>query len=131
MAQLDLGAVMDSIAALVQDSGWRAYAWPSDSVSVPCAVVGYPENIDFDTTFVRGSDSAVIPLWFVVGRTSDRTARDEISRVITGANSIKETLDGDLSGAVQTARVTDCQVEEITIEGIKYISAKFLIEILT
>jgi hypothetical protein len=42
---------------------------------------------------------------------------------------IKDALDGTLGGAVQTARVTDCQVEKLPIGAVEYIAAKFMIEV--
>lgn len=131
MAALQLAATMQAIADTIVSEGvtTRAYAWPSGQIQPPCAIVGYPEQIDFDATFGRGSDRAVFPVWMVCGNVSDRTARDVLSGYITGATGIKDALDGNLGGAVQTARVTDCQVEKTTIGAVEYISARFDIEV--
>lgn len=132
MAQLDLSAVMDAVAANVPEAlTKRAYAWPVETVSPPCAVVGYPTSIDFDATFGRGSDKVVMPLWFVVGAVSDKAARDALSAVIAGADAVKDSLDGDLSGTVQTCRVTDCQIDQLLIGAITYLTARFTLEIYT
>ena len=134
MSALNLSNVMDAIAntALSGSVMERVYAWPADSVSAPCLVVGYPtEDIEFDVTFQRGSDRAVFPLYALVGKASERTARDRLSDVITGARGVKDKLDGTLGGVVSTARVTTCKAEEITVAGVSYLSATFEIEVYT
>lgn len=131
MAAIDLSATMDAMAVALKDTVNRVYAWPADSVTVPAAVVGYPTDLNFDLTFQRGGDRAAIPVYFLVGKVSDRTARDRLSEIISGATGIKTALDGDLDGAVQSLRVQDCRVEEITIGGVAYLSATFTCDVLT
>jgi hypothetical protein len=132
MAAVDLGAVMQAIADRLVAAGvvTRAYGYPVGSVQPPCAVVGYPEELDFDATFGRGSDRAVLPVWIVAGATHDRTTRDVLSAYIgDGARSVKAALEPNVGGAVQTARVTDCQVEKLPIGAVEYMAAKFMIEV--
>jgi hypothetical protein len=133
MAAIDLDAVMDAIANELEADGvtQRTYAWPADSISVPCAVVGYPTRLDFDASFQRASDEAVFPIWFIVGAVAEKAARKALSDVITGATGIKNSLDGNLAGAVQTARVTDCVIETIDVGGVPYLSARFDLEVLS
>jgi hypothetical protein len=131
MSAIDIGAIMDGIAEAAEDGDvtTRVYAWPTESIAPPCAIVGYPTDLQFDATFGRGSDKAVFPLWVVVGKVADRTARDALSGLITGATGVKDAIDGTLGGACQTARVSDCQVELLAIGGISYLSARFDIEV--
>lgn len=132
MAVINLSSVMDAIAdAVVPTVTKRAYAWPVDSITVPCVVVGYPEELDFDMTFVRGSDRAVFPVYFVVGRATDRVARDQLSAVISGASGIKEVLDTSLSEVAQASRTTDCKITTMSVAGVEYIAAVFSLEVYT
>lgn len=133
MSAIDLAATMDAIAdtLVVENVTDRAFAWPVQQVQPPCAVVGYPTRMEFDSTFRRGSDLAVFPVWIVVGLVHDRSARDVLSAYLTGVTGVKDALDGDLGGVVQTARVTDCQVETVTIGGTEYLSARFSVECYT
>lgn len=127
-----MGSVMDALAARILAAGvtTRAHAWPVGAVQPPCAIVGYPEEIEFDTTFRRGSDRAVFPVWMVCGNVHDRSARDVLSAYIgDGARSVKAALEPNVGGAVQTARVTDCQIEKLPIGAVEYITAKFMIEV--
>lgn len=134
MSALDLAAVMQACAdeLLAADVVTRGYGWPAGAVQPPCAVVGYPEEggVEFDATFGRGSDKAVIPVWIVAGATHDRTTRDVLSAYVgDGARSVKSALEPDLGGVVQTARVTDCQIEPIKIGAVDYMAARFDVEI--
>lgn len=136
MSAIDLAATMDAIAARLTAAGvvTRAYGWPAGSVQPPCAIVGYPEdgNIEYDVTFQRGSDKALIPVWIVAGAVHDRSSRDVLSAYIgAGARSVKAALDGDLGGAAQTARVTDCQIEKLPIGAVEYVTARFDVEVYT
>lgn len=129
---MDIAAVMDAIANTIKEGGVmsRVYEWPAESVTVPCAVVGYPEDdIEFDMTFARGSDRAEFRLYLLVGKATDRTARDRLSALIAGARGIKAVIDGDLGGAVQTARMTTMKIEEVTIAGATVLAAVAKIEV--
>jgi hypothetical protein len=130
MATIDLGAVMDAIAeTLTENVTVRVYPWPTDSPQIPCVVIGYPEEIDFDATFNRGSDKATFPLYYMAGKVSDRTARDQLSDIITGATGFKDALDGDLDGAVNSAYVVNCKIQELSVNGVNYLTARFDLEI--
>jgi len=129
-ATTSMAVCMDGLAGLVETANLaeNVYAWPAESVTPPCAVVGYPSDITFDLTFNRGGDQWVFPLWFVVGKSSSPDSRDALSDVLSDAVSIKSTLDG-----LQTfgdVRVTDAKIAEITIAAVTYIAAQFDCEVL-
>ena len=129
---MDMGAIMDAIAdALITSVTKRAYSWPTESITAPCAVVGYPTTIDFDYTFDRGSDRLIFPVYFVAGKASDRNTRDELSSIVDGATGVKDALDGNLSGAVNTCTVTNGDITQITVGNIGYIAVEFTVEIIT
>lgn len=124
----NLADVMDAIAAALVAVTPRTYGWPVGSVTPPCAVVGYPTNIDFDMTYQRGADKANFPIYFLAGVGTEKSARDALSSIITGAIDIKDVLDGDLDGKIQSGRVTDCKIEQIEVGSILYVSATFTYE---
>jgi hypothetical protein len=128
---MDLGQIMQAVAdELVSASVVaNAYGYPAKSITPPCAIVGYPEEIEFDMTFQDGSHKLDLPVWIFVGTVHDRSARDRMSDLISGVSGVKEALDGTLTAAVQTCRVVDCRIEMITIAGVDYLSAKFSLEI--
>jgi len=135
MGAIDLDAVMEAIATELKNDGVtkRAYGYPAEEVEVPCAVVGYPlpGTLRFDMTFGRGADQATFPVWFLVGRVSTRAARKALADIIAGATGIKDALDGNLGGTVQTARVTECTVETVAIGSVSFLSARFDVEVAT
>lgn len=134
MTRLVLADVMDGIASTLEGAltGCRVYAWPTESPAAPCAIVGYPTTTEFDATFDDGSDRVEFPIWLLVGKVADRTARDRLSALISGdASTIKGALDGDLGGAVQTSRVTDLSIEAVPVGGVDYLAARFTIEVYT
>lgn len=96
---VQLAALMDAIKAKVPDAATkRVYAWPVEDAAPPCAIVSYPDSaIDFDLTMGRGADRLTIPVFFLVGKAVERTARDALSAILTGASGIKTAIDGDLT----------------------------------
>jgi hypothetical protein len=130
---LDLGGVMDAIgAALGTIAGLRVADYPSDSANPPQAIVGLPaEPIEYDATMGRGADRVVLPVAVLVGKVSDRAARDALSAYLsgTGAQSVKGALDGTLGGVAQTVRVTSARVDVVTIQAVDYLGATFDVEV--
>lgn len=127
---MNIATIMDAIAAAGEALTSNTYAWPVESASVPCMVVGYPTDLEFDLTFQGGADEANFPVYFLVGKSTDKNARNALSEVIAGATNIKNTLDGNLGGAIQSGRVTDCKIEEVSVAGIPYLSATFTYEVI-
>jgi hypothetical protein len=90
--------------------------------------------VEYDFTKGRGSDRVVVPVTVLVGKVSDRTARDELSAYLagSGAKSIKAKLDGNLGGAAQTVRVTGASTQIVTMtQGVEYLGATFDVEVVT
>lgn len=125
-----LSEIMDGLAALAPGAlTQNAYAWPVESVTVPCFVVGYPTRIIFDLTFKRGGDTYEIPVWYVVGKASSVVSRDALSVALTGVSSVKEALDG--SQTFGSVRVTDAVIEEFAISSVTHIAIRYSVEVLT
>jgi hypothetical protein len=131
MAQMNLSAVMDAIASALAPLTPRVYAWPTDTVNVPCIVVGYPTDFGFDTTMTRGADSATFPVYYMAGSVNDRNTRDELSTIIAGADSVKEALDGDLDGTVNSAYVSAVSITQVPVNNVAYMAAQFDVEIIS
>lgn len=128
-----MAATMDAITGQLTAAGRQEamYPYPADTISAPAVVVGYPTEIEYDSTFRRGSDRAVYPVWFVVPRTDPKKARDDISAILAGARSIKDVLDGDLGGVVQACRVTGAKPAFIDVGAVSYAAAEFTVEVYT
>lgn len=129
---LDLGAVMDAIGTrLATIAGLRVADYPSDAANPPQAIVSLPETIEFDSVMGRGADRVVIPITVLVGKVSDRAARDALALYVSGsgASSVKAAVDGDLGGTVHTARVTGASINVVTIQAVDYLGASFDVEV--
>jgi hypothetical protein len=132
---LDLNAVMDAIGArLVGVTGLRVYDYAADAASPPAAIVALPDMVAYDEVAGRGADRVVIPVTVLVGRVSDRAARDQLAQYVsgTGALSVKAAIEGgtgDLGGVAHTVRVTEARIEIVTIQAVEYLGASFDVEV--
>lgn len=126
----NLTAVMDGLAALAVTplGATNAYAWPVEDFTVPCVVVGYPTAITFDMTFNRGGDEMTLPLWYVVGLSNTKDARDRLSTILGDTSSVKSAMDGAQSFG--DVRVTDAKVTQITVASGTYLAAEFTVEVI-
>jgi hypothetical protein len=132
---LDLNAVMDAIGArLVGVTGLRVYDYAADAASPPAAIVALPDTVVYDEVAGRGADRADIPVTVLVGRVSDRAARDQLAQYVsgTGSMSVKTAIEGgtgNLGGAAHTVRVTEARIEIVTIQAVEYLGASFDVEV--
>src|SRR5438105_3734943 len=101
---------MDAIAATLiaqtVTTSAQTYAYPVPSFAPPCAIVGYPAKgqTNLDLTFKRGGIEATFPVWLVVGKLIDLSARATLSALMDGgAATLKTALEsggGTLGGVV-------------------------------
>lgn len=129
VAMTDLGAIMQAIADALEAPGRPAYAYPADDVKVPCVVVGYPGEIEYDIAYQRGADLATFPVYFLTGRVVERAARDELAAVVAAGSGIKDTLDGLTGAPWDTLRVTTMRILNVQVAGIDYLAAQFNAEV--
>lgn len=123
---------MDAIGTrLATITGLRVADYPSDSANPPQAIVSLPETVEYDAVMGRGADRVVIPVTVLVGRVSDRAARDLIAQYVsgTGPMSVKAAIDGDLAGSAQTVRVSGATLNVVTIGAVDYLGASFDVEV--
>ena len=86
----------------------------------PCSIVGYPAKgqTDLDLTFKRGGIMVTFPVWVVIGKLIDVSARNSLSTLLDGgAATVKTALEsggGTLGGVVASTLVSDPTVETFT-----------------
>lgn len=91
---MNFADVMDEIGDRLETvGGLRVYRYPADNVQPPCAEITYPEEYLFDETYGRGSDRMTIPVTLMVGRVSDRSARDRLAALVARSGVRRFTLD--------------------------------------
>lgn len=127
-AMIGLGEALAAIADL------RVFDYPPDSVTPPAAIVSYPDPIDFDMTMGRGSDRATVPVHVVIGRVSDRAARNALTAYMAGSGdrSVKAAIEADrtLGGAVDSVRVVSVSGGELNVGGVSYLAATFSVDLI-
>ncbi|HZO67756.1 MAG TPA: hypothetical protein VFB74_22390 [Kribbellaceae bacterium] len=129
---MNLAAVMDAVSARADTiAGLRCYAWPVAKVTPPALIVSYPEDITFDETYGRGMDRMTLPAVAVVGKASDRTARDLVAAYCngSGASSVKQVLESGTYTAFHHVRVASIEFDVVSIAGVDYIAALFTLDI--
>lgn len=129
---MDLADVMDEVAArLGTIAGLRVHAHPPGSVTPPAAVVSYPDTYTFDETYGRGMDRMTLPVVVVVGKASDRAARDQLGVYVdgSGAASVKQVLESGTYTAFHTVRVVGAEFDVVTIAAVDYLAATFDLDI--
>lgn len=93
---MKLGDVMDELAVrLDMINGLRVFAQPTGSITPPAAMVDFPEEYTYDATYGRGMDTMSLPVVVAVGRPTDRSTRDAITKYVDGAgpDSVKVVLE--------------------------------------
>jgi hypothetical protein len=125
MTTLSMSETMDAIATALAGLAPKVYEWPADSVTVPCLVVGYPDDIRFDVTFDSGPGYS-IPVWYMLGNSPDKTARDTLSTKIPLVAAALDAVAG-----VRLSHVAQGDVQKVTVNAVDYIAAKFTVEITT
>lgn len=129
---MNLANVMDEVAAQIDTiAGLRAFGWPRDNVSPPAAIVSYPEDYNFDATYGRGMDRLTLPVIVVVGRVSDRKARDRLGAYCdgSGTSSIKAVVEAGTYTSLDEVRVTGIEFDAIDIAGVTHVAAAFSLDI--
>jgi hypothetical protein len=136
MAAANVASIMSGLNTRLDTiQGLRCYPYPSDSISVPAAIVAFPEVIEYDSTMARGSDRLVVPVHVLVGKVSDRTARTRLGAYLngSGSSSVKSAIETDvtLGATVQTVRVTEAEINVMTVGAADYLAATFTVEVIS
>lgn len=129
---VNLADVMQAISDQVDTiSGLRCFAYPQPSITPPAAILSYPDRYAFDETYQRGMDRITLPLVVVVGKPSDRSARDQIGAYCdgSGSSSIKAVIEAGTYTAFDVVTVTGVTFDVVSIAGTDYLAAIFDLDI--
>lgn len=77
----DIQARLDTVPSLTG----RTYAYMVDSVNPPCAMVLWPDTLEYDATFQRGLDNYVFVIRLLVNRTAERSGQEALDAYIAGS----------------------------------------------
>lgn len=129
---MNLADVMDEVATRLDTiSGLRVFAYPPDRVEPPSAIVSYPGTYTYDETYGRGMDRMTLPVVVVVGKVSQRSARDALGAYVdgSGASSVKAVLESGTYTELDSLRVMSVEFDVVTIAGTDYVAALFDVDI--
>lgn len=132
---ISAAAVQDGLGArLGTIAGLRVSDYLADSIAPPAAVVAVEELI-YDVTMGRGTDSGRFLVHVLVGRANDRAARDALDPYLngSGAKSVKAAVEGgggDLGGAADSVRVESATVSVMTVGAVDYLAATFTVDVI-
>lgn len=126
---MNLADVMDEVAQVLgQITGLRVFEYPPGSVAAPAGAVSYPESIDYDQTYQRGTDQITdLPMVLVVGKATERSARDTVSAWTAGSGprSVKALMEAHTWTSCDDLTVTSCGFDVVSIAGVDYLAAEF------
>lgn len=131
---MNVATVADEVATkleTISDPELRVYPFPPDQLAAPAAIVGYPETINFDISGSRGQDHIVLPVFVVVPRTWDRSSAEQFANLTagSGANSLKQVIQTKPHTSFSVARVRTIDFTVISVAGVEYWAATFLVDI--
>lgn len=133
---MNLADVMDQIGDRLDTiPDLRVFRWPPDQPPAPpAAIVTYPDTYTYDETYGRGMDRiSSLPVVLLVGKVSDRTARDRIAKYVSGSGpeSVKAVLESGTYSAFDMVRVVSVEFDRITFGGTgnEYLSATLSLDI--
>jgi hypothetical protein len=126
---LVLSAVMDELGVrLATISGLRVFDFPPKSAQAPFAFVDFPQRLDYDATYGRGSDRLTLDVYVAVANQVSRSTRDAIVAYCgTAAGSVKNALEGSTTSF--TTRVTAVEFGQISLASGDFFGAVFTLDI--
>lgn len=126
---MNLKDVMQEIAEkLSMHTGLNVYDYPTDTVTPPAGVIGYPETITYDETYDGGEMMFnKLPIWMVSDRIDSKSARNQVSAWTApiGNKSVKQFLDKENYNSCDSVHVGEAQFDVTTIADVPYLVALF------
>lgn len=130
---MNLADVMDGIgSALDTISGLGVYPYAEPNIYPPCAVVLWPDRIDYDAAMVRGGDRITLPVLICVGDVDSPSGRDDLAKYLDGSGpySVKAAVESFASDSYDSARVQFVEPIAVPSGGVNYLGAQFTIDII-
>ena len=131
---LDIKAVREELAlALGVIDGLRVASYTPDRINVPQAIVGYPESMNYDSTFGRGSDRATWEVFVFVSRSDARGSSNNLAPYLTadGPFSVKHAIESHQPQAhYSSVRVQSVEVDGYVWADNTYLGARFVVDVI-
>lgn len=118
--------------ALTDIPGLRVSSFPPPIIQPPCAIVSFPESLDYNRTYGDfGADESVVPVLVVVSKVSDRAAAKTIELYADrkGDYSIKAAIERFNYTKADIVHVSRVTFDMYTVNEIDYLAATFLVDV--
>lgn len=127
--------MMDEIGEKLSTSieGLRVFPYWADRVTPPAVVVGWPDPLTYDTTFVRGADEVEgVPVIVLVSQADKRSATVQLAAYANGSGprSVKAAIEASAGTAYDSARVARAEFGVISVAGTEYLAATFYVDLI-
>lgn len=126
---MNLTNLMKECAAVMGDlTGLRVSDYPPETISAPAGYVSYPESVDFDQTYGRGSDKVVgLPIVLLAGKATSRSARDTVSAWSAGGGdqSVKAKFEAHGWTSCDDLTISSVRFDVEQVAGVPYLAAIF------
>lgn len=129
---MNLNEAVDQIAARLDAMpGYKIFPYPPESITPPCLIVSYPDQVEYDLTNGRGTDQVKgLVISAVVGKVTSLAARRKVMALASGGtNGIKSLIESQPFPAFDDVQVTTAQFDEVTIADVDYITVTFTCDI--
>ena len=109
----------------------RTYPHPVDDLSPPAGIVTFPDTIEFDGGYGRGMDRITGNVLIVAANVTSALGFELIAGYTdgAGAESVKAVLEGRQYVHLDSLRVTEVELDSLTIGSVAYIAALFTVDI--
>ncbi len=129
---MNLEAVMDELGTRLDTiTGLRVHNQPPESLTPPAGFVGYPESVEYDQTYGRGTDKITLPVVIVEKLTPARAVRKRLTDYVagSGAKSVKLILETGTYTTFHVITVQRVEFDAVTIAGVDMLAAVFTCDI--
>jgi hypothetical protein len=106
-------------------------AYPPEQLTPPAGFVAYPEAVEYDQTYGRGTDKMTLPVVIVERLTPARSVRKRLADYAagSGARSVKAVLEGGTYTQFHVIIVQRVDFDPIRIAGVDMLAAVFSCDI--
>lgn len=126
---MKLDEVMDEVASVMKTiTGLNVFAYPPATLTAPAGYVSYPQSVDFDETYQRGTDQYTdLPIVLLAGKPTEKSSRDKVARWVasSGPQSIKAAMESRVWSTCDDLTVTSAEFDVETVGGVPYLAAMF------
>jgi hypothetical protein len=126
---MNLADVMDEVGkAMATLTGLRVSPWPAASINPPAGYVSYPQSVDYDETYGRGTDQFTdLPVVLLAGEVNSKEARNTVARWAagSGATSLKQAVEAWSWETCDDVTITSCEFNGETIGAVTYLAVIF------